>query len=497
MINVDSFIKEIQKKRKYDKISRDNLPTYIKKLEEDFNLSNENKLKHEIIIALDKIDSTLWEIEDGDEYILNNKLNKYVKDLIEKKDYISLTIPVNVLKELSDYNINSKEYFECKKLFKEKDLPESNIVSLLKQPKDIKNRIINNIDEDTFRNVVRNNYCDLYTDISKKQTMTNVDKKNFVKLLDINNSIIESAPYNDDFEKDSFHIENVEELKNIDNIKDNKINELINEKYSTYDIKREFCNRFMNIDPIILENVFYNPKNKELLDKLEDIDTVKEIVNISRKDKDSMIRIYSMYLNSGKTIKLPDNLLTYGYAYTSTSEVNEIKEGKIDYNIDKYYHEIYFCRECLLDSNQKKRDRETQFEIPIGAIRNNKHFTYENIVRDNVYDRNMAYPKIEIRKEEIDSKWFIRDYLTLEAINSNVDINNPKRFDNEIPMSKNYSHLYDSYMYKQVYDQMEKEKSFEKLESEMNEIFGKVGLTTDIVKEAMLKKPQDEEDPII
>ena len=44
---------------------------------------------------------------------------------------------------------------------------------------------------------------------------------------------------------------------------------------------------------------------------------------------------------------------------------------------------------------------------------------------------------------------------------------------------------------------MEKEKSFEKLESEMNEIFGKVGLTTDIVKEAMLKKPQDEEDPII
>ena len=76
MINVASFIKEIQKKRKYDKISRDNLPTYIKKLEEDFNLSNENKLKHEIIIALDKIDSTLWEIEDGDEYILNNKLNK-------------------------------------------------------------------------------------------------------------------------------------------------------------------------------------------------------------------------------------------------------------------------------------------------------------------------------------------------------------------------------------------------------------------------------------
>ena len=48
MINVDSFIKEIQKKRKYDKISRDKLPTYIKKLEEDFNLSNENKLKHEI-----------------------------------------------------------------------------------------------------------------------------------------------------------------------------------------------------------------------------------------------------------------------------------------------------------------------------------------------------------------------------------------------------------------------------------------------------------------
>ena len=497
MIDIETMVKEIQKKRHYDKISSDEIKKYISRLATGFNIEDSSRLKREIIIALDKIDSTLWEVKDSDEYILDKKLNKYVDKLIEDENYIALTIPVQDLKIIADNKLDYNEYFEYRSIFKQKDLPESNVISLLQLPKSIRIRIINNIDEPTFENIVRNNYCNLYTDISKKQNMSMADKTNFVRIIKLNNSVLQSIPYNDDFEKDRFHVETLDDLKNIEDMKSDKIEDLMDEKYSVYDIKREFCNRFMNIDPIILENIFYNPKNRELLENLEDIDVIKEIINIGREDKDSMIRIYSMYMNGGETISLPDELLTYGYAYTTPKEVKEIKEDSVDYSLDKYYHEIYFCRECLLDSNQKKTDRETQFEIPIGVLRNYKHFTYENIVRDSVYDRNMAYPKIELRKEEIDPKWYIRDYLTLEAINSNVDINNPKRFDNEIPMLKNYTHLYDSYMYKKAYDEIQKEKGFEELESQMNDIFGTVGLTTDEVRNAMTKKFPNEDDPII
>ena len=64
-------------------------------------------------------------------------------------------------------------------------------------------------------------------------------------------------------------------------------------------------------------------------------------------------------------------------------------------------------------------------------------------------------------------------------------------------MLKNYTHLYDSYMYKKAYDEIQKEKGFEELESQMNDIFETVGLTTDEVRNAMTKKFPNEDDPII
>ncbi len=497
MVDIEKMVKEVQKKRKYENISSEEIMKYASKLVKDLNIDNDEKLKREILISLDKIDNTLWEVKNSDEYMLNDKLSKYVKKLIQKEDYISLTIPIEDLNELAENNIDAKEYFQYLEIFKQRNLPQENVISLIKLPKEEKNKIISNIDEPTFDKIVRNNYCNLYADVDKNKNISDKDKENFLKIVNINNSRIYSSPYNDDFEKDNFHIENVTDLKNAEKMRDTKIEELMDSKYSVYDIKREFCNRFMNIDPIILENCFYNPKNKKILDKMEDIDVLKKIINIGVVDKGDMIRLYSNYMYSGKSINLPEELLTYGYAHTTTKEVNEIKESTIDYSLDKYYHEIYFCRECLLDSNQKKLDRETQFEIPIGALRNNKHFTYENVVRDNVYERNMAYPKIELRKEEIKPEWYIRDYLTLEAISSNVDLNNPKRFENELPMSKNYSHLYDSYMYKEAYDKNQKELRDNQIEKEMNEIFGTVGLTTDEVRNAMTNKIINEDDPII
>ena len=489
MVNIEKIINDIQKKRKYENISHDELPRIIKKLQEDFNIEDEVRLKYEIIIALDKIDSTLWEVRDGDEYILDDGFNIYIDNIVKKGDYINLTIHVCKLKELYQNNIDINEYYEYKELFVQRNLPEENIIELLKLPKKLRSQIINNLDSQYFGKIVRNNHCKLYKNLPQNAIPS--------QILNINNTKIYSTPYQDDFNKDSFYVETLEDLNNVDKMVGNKIDELFDDKYSVYDIKREYCNRFLNIDPIILENCFYNPKNKEILDRIDNKGILKKLINIGINDKKDMIRIYVESLNEVIKIDLPDNLLTYGYAYTTPKEVVEIKTGDIDYNEDKYYHEIYFCRECLLDSNQRKRDRETQFEIPIGTFRNFKHFTYENVVRNNVYERNMSYPKIELRKEEIDSHWYIRDYLTLEAINSNVDINNPKRFDNEIPMSKSYSHLYDSYMYKEEYDRKQKEKNDEELEKNMNDIFKTVGLTTDEVRDAMIKKAQSEEDPII
>ena len=259
MIDIETMVKEIQKKRHYDKISSDEIKKYISRLATGFNIEDSSRLKREIIIALDKIDSTLWEVKDSDEYILDKKLNKYVDKLIEDENYIALTIPVQDLKIIADNKLDYNEYFEYRSIFKQKDLPESNVISLLQLPKSIRTRIINNIDEPTFENIVRNNYCNLYTDISKKQNMSMADKTNFVRIIKLNNSVLQSTPYNDDFEKDRFHVETLDDLKNIEDMKSDKIEDLMDEKYSVYDIKREFCNRFMNIDPIILENIFYNP----------------------------------------------------------------------------------------------------------------------------------------------------------------------------------------------------------------------------------------------
>ncbi len=469
MVDIEKISKEISKKQNYSMLSKDEVYNYSLKLLKDYTGNNVDKIKREILISLDAVDKTLWDLKEDDEYKNDKKLNNFVEKIKKEGNIKALTIPINDLKELSSTKNGIDEYFQYRKIFRDHNLPESNVIEMLKLSPKLKNKIINNLNESTFDKIIRNNYFKLYEDIDKNSHISEEEKEEFLNIINIKNYSPLYTPYEDDIAKDNFHINTLEELKNIDIIRANKLDELMDSKYSVYDIKREFCNRFMNIDPIILENCLYCAENKEILNKLEDLDLIKQIININIHNKKKMIDIYSRYMYGNKSINLPDNLITYGYIYSTPEEVKELKEEKIDYSKDKFYHEIYFCRECLLDSNQKKRDREIQLEIPIGQLRNNKQISYENVVKDNIYNRNMAYPKMDLRKEEIRPEWIKRDYLTIEAINSNVDIDNPKHFDKEIPICKNYNHLYDSYMYKEYYDKQQQD-----MKNEDNEIFSTV-----------------------
>lgn len=56
MVDIEKMVKEVQKKRKYENISSEEIMKYASKLVKDLNIDNDEKLKREILISLDKID---------------------------------------------------------------------------------------------------------------------------------------------------------------------------------------------------------------------------------------------------------------------------------------------------------------------------------------------------------------------------------------------------------------------------------------------------------